>query len=166
MVTGRVPFDVQRLVQRSTSGECFICQFVQGNPDYRHTMVAETEQAVAFLNRYPTIFGAVIVAPRKHLEHVTGDFAQDEYFELQKFIYGIAEAMRLVLSPERIYILSLGSQAANSHVHWHVAALPTGVPLEQQQYRALMHEEGVIETSEADLAEYAQKLRKVMTNAA
>ena len=38
---------------------------------------------------------------------------------------------------ERLYILSLGSQQGNRHVHWHVAPLPPGVPFEQQQFAAL-----------------------------
>jgi len=31
----------------------------------------------------------------------------------------------------RVYILSLGSQQGNKHVHWHSAPLPFGVPVEQ-----------------------------------
>jgi diadenosine tetraphosphate (Ap4A) HIT family hydrolase len=104
----------------------------------------------------------VIVAPKTHREQVTGDFDEEQYLSLQRFIYAIAEGMRRLLSPERLYILSLGSQAANSHVHWHIVPLPTGIPLEQQQYRALMHEEGVLEVSEADLVDYARSLAKTM----
>lgn len=62
-------------------------------------------------------------------------------------------------APERVYILSLGSQAANAHVHWHVAPLPPDVPLEEQQYYALMHENGVIEMSDSEMSELAEKLR-------
>ena len=70
--------------------------------------------------------------------------------------------MKKVLDPERVYILSLGSQAANAHVHWHVAPLPKGVPLDQQQYHALMHENGVIETTHEEMADYAEKLKIAM----
>ncbi len=63
---------------------------------------------------------------------------------------------------ERIYILSLGSQSANSHVHWHVAPLPKGVPFEQQQYHALMHENGVIETTPEEMTDLALKLQSKM----
>jgi histidine triad (HIT) family protein len=81
---------------------------------------------------------------------------------MQRFIYKVSETMRQLLEPERIYILSLGSQAANSHVHWHVAPLPEGVPLEQQQYHALMHENGVIEATEDELAGFAERFRNAM----
>ncbi len=44
----------------------------------------------------------------------------------------------------RMYSLSLGSQQGNSHVHWHVAPLPPGVPYEQQQFYALMSEHRIL----------------------
>jgi diadenosine tetraphosphate (Ap4A) HIT family hydrolase len=159
MTTRRVPFDVAALVARSTSGRCFVCEFLSGNPDYVHTLVAETDAAVAFLSRYPTLFGQAIVAPKRHVEQVTGDFTEATYLELQRLVYRVAEAMRRVLAPERVYVLSLGSQAANAHVHWHVAPLPSGVPLEQQQYHALMHEHGAIDADPVELAAYVRDLR-------
>ena len=142
----RKPFDTSRL--RSPPGTCFICEFISGNPAYEHFEVARTERAVAFMNKYPTVEGYVLVAPLDHREQVTGDFGVDEYLDLQTFIYEVAEAVRTVFEPERVYILSLGSQAANSHVHWHIAPLPPGVPLEQQQYYALMHENGAIDMND------------------
>lgn len=100
------------------------------------------------------------MAPKEHREHVTGDFDETEYIELQRFIFRIAEAIRHVLAPERIYILSLGSRAANTHVHWHVAPLPAGIPLEQQQYYALMTERGIIEVNAEELQTYVARLQR------
>jgi len=158
----RVPFDLGAYVERSTSGRCFVCEYLRGNPDYAHDTVAETDTAVAFLNKFPTLFGYVIIAPKAHREHVTGDFSEVDYLELQRFVYRVAEAMRRVLAPERVYILSLGSRAANAHVHWHVAPLPPGVPLAQQQYHALMHENGVIDAPRADVVDFVAKMRATL----
>jgi diadenosine tetraphosphate (Ap4A) HIT family hydrolase len=160
----KVAFNLDELLRKNTSGRCFVCEYVRGNHDYSHIKVSETSHAVAFLNRYPTLFGSVIVASKAHREQVTGDFEEAEYLELQRFIYKVAEAMRGLLAPERIYILSLGSRAANSHVHWHLAPLPVGIPLDKQQYHALMHEEGVIEVSEIELTEYAAKLAALIAS--
>ena len=102
---------------------------------------------------------AELVAPRDHREQVTGNFNEEEYVELQRFIYQDPEAMRRLLSPERIYVLSLGSQQRNSHVHWHIAPLPEGVLLEQQQFHALMHESGVVETTPEEMAQLAEDLK-------
>ena len=162
----RIPFDVAELVKRSTSGRCFICEFISGNPDYEHIKVFETPTSIAFLNKYPTLFGNVIVAPKEHREHVTGDFSESEYLQLQRFIFPVAEGLRCVLSPERVYVLSLGSKAANAHVHWHIAPLPAGVPLEQQQYHAMMHEKGVVNVSPQEQMELAEKLRRAIEDAA
>jgi histidine triad (HIT) family protein len=158
----KIPFDLAGLVSRATSGRCFICEFLNGAADYEHVTVCETDSAVAFLNRYPTLFGHVIVAPRQHREQVTGDFSEAEYLELQRFVFRIAQGVRQVLAPERTYLLSLGSQAANSHVHWHIAPLPSGVPLERQQYHALMHENGVINVTHHEQVEYARRLQEVI----
>ena len=112
----------------------------------------------AFLSKYPTLFGYTIVAPKAHREQVTGDFSEIEYLDLQRFVYRVSEAVRVVAAPERMYVLSLGSQAANAHVHWHIAPLPEGVPLAQQQYYALMHEHGVLDVSPVDTAAFASRV--------
>ena len=59
---------------------------------------------------------------------------------------------------ERLYILSLGSQARNRHVHWHLAPLPPGVPLERQQLAALDVDDG-LDLSEEELEELATRIR-------
>ena len=70
----------------------------------------------------------------------------------------MSESMRSVFRPERVYILSLGSKAANSHVHWHVVPLPVDVPLEEQQYYALMGENGIVEVTVDEQRDIADKL--------
>jgi hypothetical protein len=47
---------------------------------------------------------------------------------LQEVVYGVAQALGTVVPCERMYVLSLGSQQGNSHIHWHVAPLPPGTP--------------------------------------
>jgi histidine triad (HIT) family protein/ATP adenylyltransferase len=44
-------------------------------------------------------------------------------------------------------------------VHWHVAPLPPGVPYEQQQYHALMSENGVLSVDDESQAALAQTIR-------
>ncbi len=143
---------------RSARDRCFICSIAAGE-DTRHHVVYEDDEAIAFLNRFPTLEGYTIVAPREHREQVTGDVTAEEYVALQRVVYGVAEGVRAVLEPERVYILSLGSQAANAHVHWHVAPLPPGVPFEEQQLEALSLERGILERSDQDTAALADRIR-------
>jgi len=143
---------------RQARERCFICAIASGE-DTGHHVVWEDETAIAFLNRFPTLEGYVVVAPREHREQVTGDFSAEEYLAVQHVVYGVAEGVRAVLDPERVYVLSLASQAANAHVHWHVAPLPVGIPFEEQQLVALSWEHGILDRGDADMAALAERLR-------
>ena len=155
-VTGRRAVDFEAIRQR-VGDRCFICELIAGNPEFPHHMVYEDEAAVAFLNAYPPLYGYVLVAPREHKEQVTGDFSTSEYLQLQEIVWRVGEAVRRVVPTERLYILSLGSQQGNRHVHWHVAPLPPGVPFEEQQLAALAAD--VLDLSDAEFAQLAARLR-------
>jgi diadenosine tetraphosphate (Ap4A) HIT family hydrolase len=157
-LTGKVPFDLREYVKRTRAGPCFVCEIVAGNPDYRHHVIYEDDEAIVFLNKYPTLYGYVLVAPKAHREQVTGDFSPEEYLSLQSLIYRVAEALRQTVPTERLYLLSLGSLQGNRHVHWHIAALPPGVPYEEQQLAALALERGVLVISEEEKAALARTL--------
>lgn len=156
----RTSVDIDAYIQHSQKGPCFVCETIRGNPEYRHHIIYHDECAIAFLNKYPTLYGYIIVAPSKHREQVTGDFVEEEYLRLQAIIYRVAEAIRREVPTERVYILSLGSQQGNKHVHWHIAPLPPGVPYEQQQFEALSLERGVLDVPYGEMAELATRLRQ------
>ncbi len=148
-------------VRSDLRGRCFICELLGGNPEFGHHIVHEDAHAVAWLNKYPTLFGYCLVAPRLHRERVTGDFSQAEYTALQGVVYRVGEAIRETVPTERLYVLSLGSQQANRHVHWHIAPLPPGVPFEEQQLAALSRV-GSLDIPEVDMAELAARLRAAL----
>jgi diadenosine tetraphosphate (Ap4A) HIT family hydrolase len=143
---------------RRLSGRCFVCEMLRGNPDFRHHVVFEDEHTVAFLQRFQTLYGYVLVAPKEHREQVTGDFSLDEYLALQACIHRVGEALRRTVPTERLYVLSLGSQQANRHVHWHLAPLPPSVPLERQQFEALDPDDW-LDLDEEQLEELAERIR-------
>jgi diadenosine tetraphosphate (Ap4A) HIT family hydrolase len=145
---------------RPVERPCFICELLAGNPEFAHHVVYEDDDAIAFLNKFPTLYGYVLVAPREHREQVTGDFDREEYLGLQSVVYRVGEAITEVVRAERLYVLSLGSQAANRHVHWHLAPLPPGVPFEQQQFAAL--DGSVLDLSEEEMADLAGRLRAAL----
>ncbi|HZU73795.1 MAG TPA: HIT family protein [Acidimicrobiales bacterium] len=161
----RVPFDVDGYAARVTSGApCFICRIVNG-ADRRHEIVYRDEDHIAFLNRFPTLAGYTLVAPVRHLEQVVGQFAEEEYLRLQRLVYRIGRAMSEVLPTERLYVLSLGSQQGNRHVHWHLAPLPPGVPYRDQQLAALMAEhKGYLDIPDADRVRLAATLRAAIAD--
>jgi histidine triad (HIT) family protein len=155
----RRKFDVAAYVEQLKTRPCFICGLVSGDPDFTHHLVFEDDFAIAFLNRYPVMPGYVLVCPKAHVEQVTGDLGLPNYLRLQSVVYRVSEALRRVLEVERVYVLSLGSQAGNRHVHWHVAPLPPGVPPEQQQLAALdIERAGYLAMDDAEMAQLAARI--------
>lgn len=160
-MTLREPFDMQAYVRRIQTGPCFICEMIAGNSSDNH-IVYQNEIGIVFLNRYPTLYGYTLVAPCEHREQVTGDFSIDQYLALQRLVYRAAEAVRQAVPTERAYILSLGSQQANKHVHWHIAPLPPGVPFEEQQLEALRLKNGILKIPDEEMASLAARIREGM----
>jgi len=152
--------DVGEYIKRSQMGPCFICEIVKGNPDFKHSIFYEDEKYIAFLDKYPRLFGYSIFAPKEHKEHVTGDFTLEEYLDAQRIIYLLSEAIRASVPTERIYLISLGSQQGNSHVHWHIAPLPPGVPYELQQTAIITMESGIVEIRPEEENKLVIKIRE------
>ncbi|MFF4434730.1 HIT family protein [Streptomyces sp. NPDC001513] len=154
--------DLASYVERTRSGPCFVCAFLAGDPEYAHETVFEDEHHVAFLDRWPTVPGKVLVAPKAHVEHAVRDLDVEAYTRIMLVVREIALAVEEAYPSERTYLYSLGSRQGNSHLHWHIAALPPGVPYEQQQFHALMTENGVLSPSPQEAAAAAAHLRAVI----
>jgi diadenosine tetraphosphate (Ap4A) HIT family hydrolase len=153
-------FDLSMHVERSRTGPCFVCAYLGGHPDYEHEPIYGDDHVVAFLSRYPTLLGYTIVAPRAHVVDVTGDY--NLFRRVTDVVHDLAEALKLTLLTERIYLMSLGSHQGNAHVHWHVVPLPPGVPYERQQFHAVMAENGVLEVTREEQAGLAARIRRAL----
>jgi histidine triad (HIT) family protein/ATP adenylyltransferase len=154
--------DLDAYERRTRSGRCFICELVAGVAGSEHEIVYDDGQHVVFLSRYPTLYGYTIVAPRAHVELIHRDLDLSAYLRLQDVVYRVAQALATVVPCERMYVLSLGSQQGNSHIHWHVAPLPPGTPYAHQQYHALMAEHGVIPWDRQKAAVLGAQLRAAL----
>jgi ATP adenylyltransferase len=155
-------FDADAYEQRSREGPCFVCAFAAGDPAQRdeNQLIYEDEQILVFLDRYPTVQGYVLVCPRKHVEQVTGDFTEDEYVALQRWVHRVGEAIRRTVPTERLYVVSLGSQQGNRHVHWHLVPLPPGVPYREQQLAVLAKSiRGVLPFDRQQRSDLAKRIR-------
>ena len=146
--------------RRAQSGPCFVCAIVAGEPEFSgHPVVYEDETTIAFLTTNPTQYGYTLVCPKEHREQATGDFSIAEYLELQRDVYRVAEAVREEVGAERMYVMTLGSNQGNAHVHWHVVPLPPRVPYEEQQFAALMLERaGALRIPEEEKAALAARI--------
>jgi ATP adenylyltransferase len=163
---GRSLFD--QAVHRPQAIEgCSTCRMVQGEETLPENLVVWRSVAVsrhggvmAFLDPAPPLFGYTLVAPLDHREQVTGDFTLVEFLEVQRVVYAVAEAVRLALEPERVYVLSLGSQQTDAHVCWRIVPCLPGVPFEQQQLGLIDRKQrGVVEMSPEEGAALAARIR-------
>jgi diadenosine tetraphosphate (Ap4A) HIT family hydrolase len=119
--------DLDAYETRVRTEPCFICGIVSRDPDFpKHHVLYEDDAVIAFLNRHPTQYGYTLVAPNEHEEQVADDFTLEEYLGLQRVLHRVAEAVREEVGADRVYLLSLGSNEGNAHVHWHVVPLPLG----------------------------------------
>jgi diadenosine tetraphosphate (Ap4A) HIT family hydrolase len=161
----RVPFDLpsyERLTRDDArQGRCFICSIVAGERD-DHFVISRDELCVAFLAKWPTLLGYALLAPIEHRTQIVGEFTEDEYVEMQRRVHRLGRAVSTAVPTERLYVVALGSNSANAHVHWHVAPLPPDVPYHQQQYAALMHENGFLDVPASDQAALAQRIATIM----
>lgn len=146
--------------RRARSGPCFVCGIVGGDPDSAgHHVLYEDEAVISFLTKSPTQYGYALVCPKEHREQATADFSPEEYLAVQRVVHRVAEAVREEVGAERMYVLSLGSNQGNAHVHWHVVPLPPGVPYEEQQFAALMLESaGALDIPEEEKAALAERI--------
>jgi len=150
-------------VRRVQEGGCFICGIVDGDPERPAHIVYREDRHIAFLPNWHVLLGYVLVAPVDHVEAVADDFTAEEYLDLQRLVHRVARAVTLTVPTERVYILSLGSQQGNAHVHWHVTSLPPGVAYKEQQYAALMVEtKGHLAMTPDEQSSLAQQLRSVI----
>lgn len=161
----RIRFDSDAYSRRSREGPCFVCAIVAGHPEYRHDDVYEDGATIAFLARPSTLLGYCLVAPKRHVESWLDDLDESEFLALQRVVRMVATSVASVVPTERMYSLSLGSQQGNAHLHWHIAPLPPGVPYHQQQYHALMAENGVLDVDDEAMAELAGRIRRQIRTA-
>lgn len=154
----RLGFDEATYARRVSVGPCFVCATVQHHPDYVHELLYDDGRTIAFLSKYPTVIGYAIVAPKAHVERWE-EQSIDDHLAVQRVVHQVARALSAALPTDRIYVLSLGSRQGNAHVHWHVAPLPPGVPYDQQQFSAVMSENGIVDISDAEQSNLATELR-------
>src|SRR5574338_1156435 len=93
-------FDLASYIERIQNSPCFICEMIAGRLDGNH-IIYQDDIWIAFLNKFPTLYGYVLVAPISHREQVTGDFSLEEYLSLQEAVYQVAEAVRRTVEAER-----------------------------------------------------------------
>lgn len=93
-----VAFDIDAYVERVRNGPCFICAIVAGDPAYGvEEIVYEDDDHIAFLARYCTLPGYVLVSPKAHVEHVVRELDEVAYTALMLLVRRVALAVEAVV---------------------------------------------------------------------
>jgi diadenosine tetraphosphate (Ap4A) HIT family hydrolase len=123
--------------------DCFVCRIVAGQPLFPGVRVVyEDADTIAFLNQFPSQEGYTIVCPKRHVARFEADVPLDEWLHLQTVVQRVARAVSEATGAIRMYFASLGSPERNPHLHVHVCPCPPGTPFDQQQFAAMMSEDG------------------------
>ena len=145
--------------QEALTKPCFVCSIVARRPDHPAYIVYEDAHTIAFLDKHPKFFGYTLVAPREHRTQIISDFSRDAYLALQQRVYDVAEAVQQEVGAARMYLLCLGRNHGDAHVHWHVAPLPPDVPYMEQGI-AVYRNSVVLNIPAAEQATLAARLRQ------
>lgn len=159
----RAQLDLEDYARGSQMNPCFICKVVHGTHHFPHAEIYRDDFAVVFLSRFPTLLGYTLVAPLDHRISVIDDFSEEEHLRIQTLVHRVGRAIASAVPTERLYVLSLGSNQGNAHVHWHLAPLPPGVPYEEQQFAALRLEtRGYIDLTPEEHNDVADQIRQAL----
>src|SRR5436190_989412 len=85
--------DIAAYQRDSQTRPCFICGVIDGSGEVHHEVVYRDDTAIAFLNRYPSLYGYVLVCPIEHCTGVVRDFELDEYLALQSIVHRVGRAV-------------------------------------------------------------------------
>ena len=107
-------------------GGCGICALAAGASG---PVVHETSLATCALNRLAARPGHLVIALRRHVERIAA-LSWEEYEGVQRLAWEAARALEAVMSPQHVFVASLGSPVATNksfpHVHVHVVPLADG----------------------------------------
>lgn len=154
-----------RLLRDNAAGHCFICNIVRDEQPPDDVVVYRDEVCVAFFPNFFRLRGYVLLAPLDHRIDVVDGFTEPEYLALQLRVHRLGRVISRLVPTERLYVFSFGSHQGVSHVHWHLAPLPPGVPFENQQFAAVDKPQQLIISAE-EMATLATSIGHAMRSVA
>jgi histidine triad (HIT) family protein len=101
---------------------CPFCEILAGRAPV--SFVAENDHAIAFAGYRQTVFGHVLIVPRRHIETVDA-MDDDSAAAMMQLAVRVARAIRAELDPSGISLWQSNGPAAFQevpHVHLHVQA--------------------------------------------
>ena len=82
-------------------------------PSYK---VAEDDRFFAFLDINPVQPGHTLVIPRREIDNIF-DLSQDEYADLQRFAWRVAQAVKASVPCRKVGVAVIGLEVPHAHIH-------------------------------------------------
>jgi len=82
-------------------------------PSYK---VAEDDRFFAFLDINPVQPGHTLVIPRREIDNIF-DLTQDEYADLQRFAWRVAQAIKAAVPCRKVGVAVIGLEVPHAHIH-------------------------------------------------
>lgn len=79
-------------------------------------IVAENEDAIAFLDINPLNEGHTLVVPKKEVDKLF-DLDEDTYLKLQTFTYKVVQAIEKAIPCLRVGVAVVGLEVPHAHIH-------------------------------------------------
>ena len=86
------------------------------NRDIPGHIVAETDQAIAFLDIRPLVKGHTLVVPKQEVDYYF-DLDEDLYSALNRFARQVAIGLKKAIPCERIATAVIGLEVPHAHIH-------------------------------------------------
>lgn len=78
--------------------------------------IAEDEQHLAFLDKYPLKIGHTLVIPKKPVNKIY-DLKQEEFRNIMNFTYIIMKSIEQTISCKRVALYIVGFEIPHAHIH-------------------------------------------------
>jgi histidine triad (HIT) family protein len=114
----------------SPEAGCIFCRIVAGEAPA--ALLAESEDAVAFLDLFPVAEGHALVIPRAHYENLF-EATEATLPAVHLLVRRVARGIRRALAPDGLMVTQLNGAAAGQTVfHYHAHLIPrrAGTPLQ------------------------------------
>jgi histidine triad (HIT) family protein len=134
--------------------DCIFCEIASKNSESE--IIFENDKCVAFLDINPINFGHTLVVPKVHYDNFL-TIPHKELNEITKITQYLAGAIKRSLNADGFNIISNnGTSAGQSVFHFHYHIIP--------RYENDFHiKPRTIEYNDNELAEYANKIRSVVS---
>ncbi|MBI3510755.1 MAG: HIT family protein [Bacteroidetes bacterium] len=111
---------LSRLQMENSNRSCLLCELLKTKSEFT---VAEDEETIVFLSRYPRFWGQIIVAAKIHSEKFS-ELKDKTWKNMNEHALKAARILEKKFSPARCYIASVGSEQnlpmTCPHIHFNI----------------------------------------------